>query len=552
MPHIFDIENNRFKIILYFTFYDVLKRSRGKAILIPKGYIAPDDLPIEDLKRKLDRIGFPYVYINSGSFIINSGLFSYVPLFFYVDHEGRNVYVADEIYTLLQIMKNRKDKALNSLCLNSLNKLAESEFIVFGYTLGDKTLIEKDIKILEAGKNLLFNDDELKIKTEFIYYSPQKIKDEKSLEELLLNAIKDVFRDILSWSRSRKIIVPLSSGYDSRFIATMLYLMNYKNVCTITYGLPNTEEPIAKKIAERLGFEHIFIEYSPHTFSKLLPELPAYLLQYSQLFRTPNIQELLSTMLIRNLYNIDGIFIPGHTGDFISGGHLTIRALSRKNIYEISNSIIEFHSLIRPFFIPQLVRLSLERYLHNIWKEVKLFSAQLKPQIQPYELQEIFDWRERQYKYISSAIIPYIVYEYQFITPLWDKRLVNIFLKLTPKLKYKQKFYISFLFRNMFEPLEIDFRKYGEPSFLITHCEQILSRLPKIIQRYYSSLRAKVSEVSYKNYPQNPCGFDSFFPKLIKFCANTTVDKHITRAKSPVYYLSITTLFEIRKKHHEK
>jgi hypothetical protein len=76
----------------------------------------------------------------------------------------------------IQILKNKKDKALNRLCLNSLNNLAESEFIVFEYTLGDKILIKKDIKILEAGKNLLFNDNELKIKTEFIYYSPQKNK----------------------------------------------------------------------------------------------------------------------------------------------------------------------------------------------------------------------------------------------------------------------------------------------------------------------------------------------------------------------------------------
>lgn len=437
--------------------------------------------------------------------------------------------------------------ALSRPCSKYLSKLAESEFIVFGYTLGDKTLIKENIKILEAGKKILFNDNEIKIETDFVYYSPQKEDDEQELEELLLESIKDIFRDILSWTKSRKIIVPLSSGYDSRFIASMLYLMNCKNVCAVTYGLPNTENPIAKKVAERLGFEHIFIEYNSYTFQKLCSELPAYLLRHSQLFRAPNIQELLSIMLIRDLYDIDGIFIPGHTGDFISGAHITLSAISSKNIHELSDSIIEFHSLVKPPLVPNLVRLSLERYLHNIWKEIKLFYAPLKPQVQLYELQEMFDWRERQYKWISSAMIPYVVYGFSFTTPLWDKRLVNIFLKLTLRSKYRQKFYINFLFRNIFKPLEIDFRKYGEISSPIMYLDQIFLRSPKIIQHTYRLLKTKASKIFLKKLPPNPCGFDLLFPKMMKLHINTTVNKHIIRARSPPYYPMIITLSEIKK-----
>jgi len=65
MPHIFNIENSRFKIILCLTLYDVLKSSRNKAILTPKGYVTPNNLSIEDLIQQLDQIGAPYVYIDS-------------------------------------------------------------------------------------------------------------------------------------------------------------------------------------------------------------------------------------------------------------------------------------------------------------------------------------------------------------------------------------------------------------------------------------------------------------------------------------------------------
>jgi len=152
-------------------------------------------------------------------------------------------------------------------------------------------------------------------------------------------------------------------------------------------------------VAETLGYEWHFIEYSNDRFLKVFKskEFLDYIKMVHGYHTTPNIQEFLSTSLLKEEYgDKDFTFIPGHTGDFISGGHITKRALSASNVKDIAEAILRRHYELRHWPYPKKLAKDLILYLNNLLGKVKSGLA-------PYQLYEIFDWRERQSKYIANT-----------------------------------------------------------------------------------------------------------------------------------------------------
>ena len=76
----------------------------------------------------------------------------------------------------------------------------------------------------------------------------------KELKEINNNIIEKLIKSC----SSRKIIIPLSAGYDSRFILSGLIDKGYKNIITFSYGRKNNRE--AKKKNSSI-FKHTLVLY---------------------------------------------------------------------------------------------------------------------------------------------------------------------------------------------------------------------------------------------------------------------------------------------------
>jgi len=257
-----------------------------------------------------------------------------------------------------------------------------------------------------------------------------------------------VFRDYFEALSNKLIVIPLSSGYDSRFLVSVAYMMGVKNIFTLTYGVGdkrNFEFPVTKMVANKLGIPHVFIEYQVRDFQGLERDLMPMLLRYSQLFRTFNMLELISTRKFAELVAgssvkpEDIVFMPGDTGDFLSGGHISLDAIFSNSISDLARAILNKHSIFEEPYPRQIIKLLEEHLLESASLIRHVFGKDSKPAL--IDLAELFDWRERQYKYIASARLPYLDHGFGYAFPLWDKRLVQFFLRLDLKLKWKQKFY---------------------------------------------------------------------------------------------------------------
>lgn len=434
--------------------------------------------------------GFPFIYIegddNHVKYVkIGSGIIRPTPIFYKC--ESGVVYVTDNIYNLLN-----KDVKFD---LRSF-----MEFLSFGYVLSNRTLL-KNIYTLEAGQILEYKNGALRIFDQNIYdFVPVVNFGNRELLDKLWDISLQTFRELIS-SIKGTIVVPLSSGFDSRFVVAMLKLLKCKNVICINYGIKRSYETLtSKKAAEKLGYEWHFIEYSNHNLQSLFKskEFLDYVKKTSQYQVTPNIQEFLSSYILREKYDHHKnlTFMPGHTGDFISGGHINKYVVRASDLKEVAESIIRKH-LLRNYPGPRESLMDVIAYLSGYLRRTggKLVS---------YQLYEIFDWRERQSKYIISSTKPYEHFGFTWSVPLWSKRFFDFWSSVPLNFKYDKKLYNQFLAEYIFAPLGIDFEKNSKQIY----------RSLNITRRFIGDILGRTTN-RYRYV--NPCGLDTLFPYIMQY-----------------------------------
>lgn len=167
----------------------------------------------------------------------------------YCCDRGDYLLFASEIKAILQ------DKSFT----RSVDLEAMTEFFSFGYVLGDKTLVE-GVKLLPPASIFNYSNGKMEIKQYWNWNRIKKIgisdEDEilNELGRLWLQAVeRRVHGDV-------RIGLSLSGGLDSRAIASAISHKHYP-IHAVTFGRKGCDDyKIAKKVCEKLGIEHHFVE----------------------------------------------------------------------------------------------------------------------------------------------------------------------------------------------------------------------------------------------------------------------------------------------------
>lgn len=501
-----DIKIKKITLILDNKNWIIKKIDNNKKILFYKymnEYNFYNDL------NKLKELEIPYIYYEENSDLIikielSCGIVRSIPLFYYLSND--EIIISDNI----QIIENYKK-------INYFEKSSIEDFLIFGYALGNNTLI-KDIKQIQAGEILNAKiGSNLNIKNNFLYLNKSDEFDGVPIEELnkkYENLLYSIFDLYIKNIGNRLIILPLSGGYDSRLILSMFKEFNVKNVLCFTYGLKNNYESIkAKKVADILGYNIEFIEYSVEKRIELYDEILFqnffnYASKKNSLAVT---QEYIFVKQIKDKYkylNKDIVFFPGHTGDFVSGGHIPFELLNSTKEKILMENIFSKHQLRRYSFNKNNV---LKDYFFNIYDTSILNKF------------EFFNWRERQSKFIVNANRTYDFFDYGWYMPFWNEKYVKFWLKMPLKYKYQKNFFDQYLENILFEKLNINFDK-----------EERINRRKKGNRYFYLLLRNKIKnndKIKYfyrknivpklKNKLEiNPIGSDKIGIEIIKYINN--------------------------------
>lgn len=326
-----------------------------------------------------------------------------------------------------------------------MDPIAREEFLLAGYVTGPDTLFA-NVKQLQAGELLIARQTTtgLEVKTQryyrFLHQEPREI-DEPNLRARLELVTVRAMQRLIEYANGRQIVIPLSGGYDSRLIATMLKKLGYTNVLCFTYGVHgNREAQYSKQVAESLGFSWIFVEYTKNLWRKewATPEAKTYRKMASGHVSLPHIQDWLAVKNLVNekLVNENAIFVPGHSGDFVAGSHIP------KIVFEKQQHTFE-----------SVISVLIKDHLSNCPKNQMQISekTQLAERVVnrislPFDgtaisfanLYECWDCQERQAKYIVNSIRVYEQFKHEWWMPQWDLEFVRFWETVPLSLRRKR------------------------------------------------------------------------------------------------------------------
>jgi asparagine synthase (glutamine-hydrolysing) len=360
-----------------------------------------------------------------------------IPLFYIMTKD--NFVVSDDAYYL-------KDK-INP----TLNEKNAAEYMVAGYVTGDETLFD-GIKQVKSGEFLIYQKKDNLLKASryfrFLHGSYYELP-ESELLEMLDHVFVNTFSRLIESTikRGKKLIVPLSGGLDSRVIVAMLKRLGVNDVICVSYGRKgNRESAISKKVAEALGYEWLFVEYTNQKWYECYnsKEADYYKLFAGSLSSLPHMQDFLSIRELKDQGKLpdNSVFVPGHAADMLSGSHIPRYYLDNSKKYD--SEVFSVDSL---------------KLHYNLWKwphgsELEhIFKERLNNSISGLEINdnstcasavEFFDFSERQAKFIVNSVRVYEFFGYDWRTPFWDAELINFFLKVPLEYRIDQGLYIKY------------------------------------------------------------------------------------------------------------
>ena len=375
-----------------------------------------------------------------------------------------------------------------------LDEVATGNFLAAGYVTGSRTII-RNISQIQAGEYIYFCKG--KISKDFYHtFIPERIS-EFSTSDLAKNIMKCI--DALSERtgillKNKVAVIPLSSGYDSRFIAAILKNIGIKDAICFTYGRKNNHEiDISKKVAEKLGYRWLFVEYNKDLIEGYL-ENPIfhrfykYSANYSAMFF---MQEYFAVKFLTesNLIPANSVFIPGHSGDVLAGGHLWEDINEKTDTTRLADLIYEKNYILnKPSGAVRKVLIG------EIYKN-------LRSSMFPFALYQDWELKERHAKFIVNSANIYNFFGYEYIMPLWDLDLLDFFTVLPYRYRIFKNFYNDILKKHIFSLPGLNFNSENLPSDRLIRIQLLKNR----VKRY-------IPEILKKPFYHHP---DPFFYKEI-------------------------------------
>jgi asparagine synthase (glutamine-hydrolysing) len=321
-----------------------------------------------------------------------------------------------------------------------------------GYTMGDATLY-KAVRQIGPG-HLIWSDNEKVQEGRYHVWQPwtaiDTSSDDISNELSILNEY--VIDDLVKSSAGRQILVPLSAGLDSRFIASGLREAGYENVLCVAYGLAgNRETKISRDIAKALGYDWTCV---PYTNARLAPifrsEDYARYRAYSDSLtgvHFPQEYPMLKALFEKHKIDSETIVVNGQSGDFIAGNHIpSVLPTSYQDdavrLRTIIDALIAKHyrawsSLRSDDRLKEIAALLLKEILAlNVWPV---------PAAVEHGIYEAIEFWNRQSKYVINGQRTYEYFDLEWRLPLWSRGYLDFWQRVPVSEKRGQTLYKAVL-----------------------------------------------------------------------------------------------------------
>ena len=337
------------------------------------------------------------------------------------------------------------------LKLKDIDFFSSKLFALSGYSFSQNTLY-KNIKQINPGSFLIINKSKIVQKNYYLWKPWNITEDDKKLQTLkLLN--EKIINKLIKSCNGRQIVIPLSGGLDSRFIAAGLKYFGYTNVVTVSYGIKgNKDSLIAQKVSKKLGLKWIYVKYTSKKFKDAFysDDYQKYL-NYCDTFTSIHFAGeylMLKSLKKNNLIDSNAIIVNGQSGDFISGNHmpknLPKEVLSLKNrVHNISNEYTKNHYKHWKSLIDKNLYEAVFTYVNEM---INQLGGLPKKANMDFSIVEYIEFINRQSKYVINGQRNYEYFNFDWRLPLWDDEYLKFWAKANYSEKINQNLYVKALF----------------------------------------------------------------------------------------------------------
>lgn len=351
-----------------------------------------------------------------------------------------------------------RDKDANWTITDSLStdklkgfELDKNSLQQFRYALeviGRDTLL-KGVRQLQAGEYAVFGNE---VMTDYWWqfsYAKNQIEDKNAAIEFLHNENEKMFRRLIKVLDGRTAVIPLSGGHDSRYIAYYLKKLGYDKVIAYSYGRKDNEEStVAAQVAKALGIPFYFIEYEKKSARKWAKQhFNSYLSLAGNAVSVPCIQETYAVfrLLEDGIASKDCVFVPGYGGSYLDGATIIEKLLDDKaySMDLLTEALLEEH-----FF--EARRFGKKTEVRDEIGERAIISDYLQAHKDRFsrdeanEIYEKFGYMERQAKFVMNAPRTYEYYGFQWATPEFERRQIEIWTNINYKLRYQRHLFFEY------------------------------------------------------------------------------------------------------------
>ena len=316
-----------------------------------------------------------------------------------------------------------------------------AEYLLTGYVTGCDTLIP-NLKQIPAGNYLKWTQGSEPVLVQYYRFTHNELKVQHiddyadSLDRVHLAMVRRLTDSL----QGRTAVIPLSGGYDSRLVASLLKRVNYPRILCFSYGEPgNPESAISQAVAKSLNLPWRFIPHSRNSWFRAFQssQRKEYYRMAINASSAAHIQDWLAVNILheKGVIPRDAIFIPGHTGDFIEGLHLP-RVYDKQTEFsrkDLTDQIFRAHYNLWEWERADYGDLLAQRINSGITIPSMMDATTAA------SLFEEWEWAERQAKFIVNSLRVYEFFGYGWRIPLWDRELLDFWSNIPLSLRLNRR-----------------------------------------------------------------------------------------------------------------
>lgn len=373
-----------------------------------------------------------------------------MPLYYTEDLE----YLSDDVDGILERVPALRDAKDDFRML----ELYTSSFVGFSNT------VFRHIKQLELGCTARIRKGSVQQMPYYIHGGVSNRQSENRIERLR-EATDHMIQRLLAAAAGRQIVLSLSGGYDSRYIACSLKKRGVDDIICYTYGRADSFEVAqSKKVAEALGYRWHNVTYDDESVRSILANEGAYL-DYAN--RPDYIVYLQNYLAVKALHDgklipSDSVFITGLCNDMPTGYYIPTE--EEAGSYGYSTEGLAEYNIAQRFVKFNLSQAARDRFKTDVKQYLERMSVRVTDYqsfVGALDCLETANFHSRCYLNMNAV---HGFFGYEWLLPCWDRELLDYWYALKAEDRIGQKTYEEYITQHLASQYGIGSRKHINAS----------------------------------------------------------------------------------------